>query len=112
MTSIGRSDQLRPEEIRKIRESLGLTQAQASKEFGGGPKAFAKYEAGTTKPSKSMMKLLLIAEQYPSLFVESHESRHESFPGFQIDALQVTAGHITELKPDELTELPGPFHSN
>jgi HTH-type transcriptional regulator/antitoxin MqsA len=32
-------------EIRALREKFGITQEQASRLFGGGPKAFSKYEA-------------------------------------------------------------------
>src|SRR3954470_4074047 len=37
---------LRPEDIRRIRKSLGLTQRQASEVLGGGPNSFQKYESG------------------------------------------------------------------
>jgi HTH-type transcriptional regulator/antitoxin MqsA len=32
-------------EIRALREKFGITQEQAARLFGGGPKAFSKYEA-------------------------------------------------------------------
>src|ERR1700734_2835429 len=35
-----------PEEIRRIRKKLGLTQAEAGQLIGGGPRAFQKYETG------------------------------------------------------------------
>ena len=37
---------LEPEEIRRIRKKLGLTQAAAGELIGGGPRAFQKYETG------------------------------------------------------------------
>lgn len=56
-----------PEEIRSIRESLRLTQVEAGSVVGGGPNAFAKYEAGTVKPSAAVIKLLRLLEDSPGL---------------------------------------------
>ena len=41
---------LEPDEIRAIRERLGLSQVEAGELLGGGPRAFTKYEAGTIGP--------------------------------------------------------------
>lgn len=59
---------LTPLVIRAIRERCGLSQAQAARVFGGGPKAFEKYEAGEIVPSGAMIRLLLLALQRPDLF--------------------------------------------
>lgn len=59
---------LTPLVIRAIRERCGLSQAQAAQMFGGGPKAFEKYESGEVVPSGAMMRLLLLAMQRPDLF--------------------------------------------
>jgi HTH-type transcriptional regulator/antitoxin MqsA len=37
---------LAPEDVRRIRLKMGLTQRQAGTLIGGGPNAFQKYEAG------------------------------------------------------------------
>jgi HTH-type transcriptional regulator/antitoxin MqsA len=37
---------LEPEEIKRIRKKLGLSQEAAGKLIGGGPRAFQKYETG------------------------------------------------------------------
>ena len=42
---------LEPEEIRRIRKKLGLTQEQAGELIGGGPRAFQKYETGDCCPA-------------------------------------------------------------
>ncbi len=55
-----------PEEIREIRKALKLTQAQAGALLGGGPRAFAKYEAGVVEPSAGLVKLLRLLEGNPS----------------------------------------------
>ena len=49
-------------EVRRIRERLDLTQQQASEIFGGGPVAFAKYEADDVSQSEAMDKLIRLAD--------------------------------------------------
>ena len=57
--------ELTREEIRAIRQDLGLTQVEAGELLGGGPRAFTKYEAGTVKPAAAVIKLLLLMETHP-----------------------------------------------
>jgi HTH-type transcriptional regulator/antitoxin MqsA len=59
---------LTPLVIRAIREACGLSQQDAARVFGGGPKAFEKYESGEVAPSSAMMRLLLLAAKRPELF--------------------------------------------
>ncbi len=59
---------LTPLVIRAIREACGLSQQEAARVFGGGPKAFEKYESGEVSPSSSMTRLLLLAARRPELF--------------------------------------------
>jgi HTH-type transcriptional regulator / antitoxin MqsA len=59
---------LTPLVIRAIRELCGLSQQDAARVFGGGPKAFEKYESGEVAPSSAMIRLLLLAAQRPELF--------------------------------------------
>jgi transcriptional regulator with XRE-family HTH domain len=54
--------------IRAIREVCKLSQQDAARVFGGGPKAFEKYESGEVAPSSSMTRLLLLAAKRPELF--------------------------------------------
>lgn len=61
---------LSPEEIRKIRKSLHLTQAKAGDIIGGGPKAFQKYESGDLLPSKAISNLLRVLSNYPKALDE------------------------------------------
>ena len=58
--------ELSPERIRAIRKSLGLTQVEAGELLGGGPRAFTKYEAGTTKPAAAVANLLRLLASEPS----------------------------------------------
>jgi HTH-type transcriptional regulator/antitoxin MqsA len=59
---------LTPLVIRAIREVCKLSQQDAARVFGGGPKAFEKYESGEVTPSSAMTRLLLLAAKRPDLF--------------------------------------------
>ena len=53
--------QLAPDDIRRIREKLGISQVEAGELLGGGPRAFTKYEGGTIKPAAAIANLLRMA---------------------------------------------------
>ncbi len=57
---------LLPEQIKEIREGLGLTQEQAARKIGGGLRSFQRYESGDILPSRSMSNLLLVLKDDPS----------------------------------------------
>ena len=63
---MGPSLEFTPEEIRAIRRQLGLSQVEAGQLIGGGPRAFTKYEAGTVRPSASVISLLRILQADPT----------------------------------------------
>jgi HTH-type transcriptional regulator/antitoxin MqsA len=54
-----------PEEIRRIRKKLGLTQAAAGELIGGGPRAFQKYETGDLLPSRAVSSALALLDHDP-----------------------------------------------
>jgi HTH-type transcriptional regulator/antitoxin MqsA len=54
-----------PEEIRRIRKKLGLTQAAAGELIGGGPRAFQKYETGDLLPSRAISSALALLDHDP-----------------------------------------------
>jgi HTH-type transcriptional regulator/antitoxin MqsA len=54
-----------PEEIRRIRRKLGLTQAEAGELIGGGPRAFQKYESGDYLPSRAISSALILLDHDP-----------------------------------------------
>ncbi|HIE4322267.1 TPA: type II toxin-antitoxin system MqsA family antitoxin [Serratia marcescens] len=56
------------DEIRAIRKDWGITQDEASLIFGGGPKAFSKYETDDVVQSESMDKLVRTAAKFPLVF--------------------------------------------
>lgn len=53
--------------IRSARESMRLTQAQASELFGGGANAFSKYERGEVIQSVAMDRLIKAAQFFPGM---------------------------------------------
>ncbi len=57
-------------EIRRIRKSLKLTQAQLADAFGLGKVAFSRYERGETRPPAPLVKLLKLLERHPDLLKE------------------------------------------
>jgi HTH-type transcriptional regulator/antitoxin MqsA len=56
---------LEPEEIRRVRKKLGLSQAAAGEMIGGGPRAFQKYEAGDLLPSRAISSALMLLDHDP-----------------------------------------------
>jgi len=56
---------LAPDEIRRIRKKLGLTQEAAGEIIGGGPRAFQKYETGDLLPSRAISSALMLLDNDP-----------------------------------------------
>lgn len=56
------------DEMKSIRKGWGITQDEASLIFGGGPKAFSKYETDDIAQSESMDKLIRTAAKFPQVF--------------------------------------------
>ena len=52
-------------QVKKIREHLKLTKAEAARLFGGGPVAFNKYENNDVSQSVAMDKLIRLASNVP-----------------------------------------------
>lgn len=57
-------------EIRALRDKYGITQDQAARLFGGGPKAFSKYETDDVAHSVSMDNLLRLVQRSEEAFAE------------------------------------------
>ena len=60
----------KPEEIRRIRQGLKLSQRRAGEILGGGARAFQKYESGEVAVSRPMANLLRLLERDPSRLKE------------------------------------------
>ena len=56
---------LSPQEVKRIRIKIGLTQREAGTLIGGGPNAFQKYEQGTVTVSKGISNFLRLLERHP-----------------------------------------------
>jgi len=56
---------LEPEEIRRIRKKLHLSQEEAGLLIGGGPRAFQKYESGDLLPSRAISSALILLDHDP-----------------------------------------------
>ena len=65
-----------PEEIRRIRTKLGLTQEAAGELIGGGPRAFQKYEAGDLLPSRAISSALALLDHDPTGLSVLHPRPH------------------------------------
>src|SRR5690242_2858692 len=61
---------LQPQEIRRIRQHLMLSQRRAGEVLGGGPRAFRKYESGEVLVSRPMANLPLLTDCNRSLLKE------------------------------------------
>ena len=57
---------LEPEEIRRIRKKLHLSQEEAGLLIGGGPRAFQKYESGDLLPSRAISSALILLDHDPA----------------------------------------------
>ena len=67
---------LLPEEIKRIRTKLGLTQEEAGELIGGGPRAFQKYEAGDLLPSRAIGSALALLDRDPDGLSVLHVRPH------------------------------------
>ena len=56
---------LEPDEIRRIRKKLHLSQEAAGLLIGGGPRAFQKYESGDLLPSRAVSSALVLLDHDP-----------------------------------------------
>lgn len=56
---------LEPEEIRRIRKKLHISQEAAGLLIGGGPRAFQKYESGDLLPSRAISSALVLLDHDP-----------------------------------------------
>jgi HTH-type transcriptional regulator / antitoxin MqsA len=71
---------LQPEEIKRIRKKLKLTQSEAGELIGGGLRAFQKYESGDQLPSRAISNALVLLDRDPpalAALTERQTRRHE-----------------------------------
>ena len=68
---------LSPQEIKKVREKLHLTQRKAAEIFGGGVNAFSKYERGELPVSKPLSQLFHLLDKHPNLLTELNDDNDQ-----------------------------------
>ena len=56
--------------LKEFRSKLKLTQEEASRLIGGGPRAFQKYENGRAQPTEAAVKLIEVLWRHPELLSE------------------------------------------
>ena len=61
---------LPPDEIRRIRKKLKLSQQEAAKYFGGGVNAFGRYERGINPVPRAVSGLLTLLNNHPNQLKE------------------------------------------
>ncbi len=88
---------IEPDEIRAIREVLGLSQVEAGELLGGGPRAFTKYEAGTIRPSASVVRLLRVLDGNPDAITSLTGRKRRPAGARESLPLEVTGDHIALL---------------
>ena len=98
------SQELSPEEIKKLRQTLNLTQAEAGKLLGGGPSAFAKYENGSVKPSLALTKILRFLKERPEE-LRAMSGYPTPAKAKAVNPLEVAAANVSELIPRDLSTL-------
>ena len=96
---------LSPQEVKRIRENLGLTQVEAGELLGGGLRAFQKYESGVIKPAATTSNLLRLLDADPSALRTLAGRRVVPIDEDGLRPFEVSAAHIAALSPRKLVML-------
>ncbi len=97
--------ELTPDDIRRIRDTLGLSQAEAGELLGGGPRAFSKYENGTIKPAASVCNLLRLVDGNPSAAATLLGRRAKPIAAEGLGLFKVSGEHVAVLTERKLVLL-------
>ncbi|WP_315806360.1 MULTISPECIES: type II TA system antitoxin MqsA family protein [unclassified Bradyrhizobium] len=97
--------ELSPQDIRRIREKIGLSQVEAGELLGGGPRAFTKYENGTIKPTAATANILRLLDSNPSALITLSGGKVAPIESDGIRPFEVTGKHIAALSPRKLVLL-------
>ncbi len=100
-----RPAELAPDDIRRIRETLGLSRVEAGELLGGGPRAFTKYESGTIKPAASVATLLRLLEANPAVFSTLTGRKVVPIDSEGMKPFEVTGSHVSALTDRKLAIL-------
>ena len=97
---------MHPDEIRAIRQSLGLSQVEAGELLGGGPRAFTKYESGRVKPAAAVVNLLRLLEANPRMLASIHGGNAPPMAShLGVHPLDVSGEHISNLSDSKFHAL-------
>jgi HTH-type transcriptional regulator/antitoxin MqsA len=89
---------LEPEDIRRIRKKLSLSQVEAGELIGGGPRAFQKYEAGDLLPSRAISSALILLDNDPTA-LRVLKARHHPGAAQAAAADAMKLGNRQEIAP-------------
>ena len=92
------STTIAPDEIRALRKRLRLSQVEAGELLGGGPRAFAKYEAGSLRPAASLVTLLRLLEANPGALATLRGDGPGPSSAVDVLPFEITGQHIASLK--------------
>ncbi|TIT90291.1 MAG: hypothetical protein E5W55_22680, partial [Mesorhizobium sp.] len=99
------ASELSPQEIRRIREKIGLSQVEAGELLGGGPRAFTKYESGTIKPTAATANLLRLLDSNPSSIIALSGGKVVPLETESRRPFEVTGKHIAALTERKFASL-------
>lgn len=99
------ASELSPQDIRRIREKIGLSQVEAGELLGGGPRAFTKYENGTIKPTAATANILRLLDANPSALITLSGGKVAPIESEGTRPFEVTGKHIAALSPRKLVLL-------
>lgn len=94
------------EQIKAIRERLGLTQRQLEKALGVGKKTVVRYEKGTVPHGGAIDNLLWIADHYPTIFTRLAFERRGVKAEDQAAFVSVKATAAVTAEPTQIRVLP------
>src|ERR1700690_3556353 len=92
-------NELTPQDIRRIREKIGLSQGEAGELLGGGPRAFTKYESGTIKPTAAIVNILRLLDANPSAIIAFSGGKVTPAEADSTRPFEVTGKHVAALSP-------------
>jgi DNA-binding transcriptional regulator YiaG len=97
--------ELEPDDIRRIREKLGLSQVEAGELLGGGPRAFTKYESGSIKPAASTANILRMLDANPAALATLTGKKLPPIDSDGSKPFEVTGQHVAALSDRKLVNL-------
>jgi DNA-binding transcriptional regulator YiaG len=97
--------ELEPDDIRRIREKLGISQVEAGELLGGGPRAFTKYEGGVIKPAASTANILRMLDANPAALATLTGKKLPPIESDGSKPFEVTGQHVATLSERKLVNL-------